>query len=292
MRRILLEQVEKACKALEGDEPLDDEAVHGIRKRMKRARAAVRLVRKALGSKLYRRENAALRDASRPLTDVRDARILIETFDRLREGVEPRIGIAFQRVHDALVAQQSVVWQRLFSEPDMRRDLRRHLEKIAERAEDWPLERAGWSVLGSGLKRVYRSGRNAMVAVGQDRSVANLHEWRKQTKYLRYQLEFLEPVWPVAFADLADDADQLGVALGDDHDLAVLRETIERMDATVIDATARSHLYEVIDARRDDLQSQATDRGRRLYSERPSEFVARFALCWHSWRADKPAKAG
>jgi CHAD domain-containing protein len=41
------------------------------------------LLRTALGSQTYAYENTALRDAARPLTTVRDARVLLDTLDTL-----------------------------------------------------------------------------------------------------------------------------------------------------------------------------------------------------------------
>src|ERR1700730_13904044 len=58
---------------------LTNEAVHNARKRLKAARATLRLLRPALDEEIYRRENLALRDAAKPLGISRDATILAET---------------------------------------------------------------------------------------------------------------------------------------------------------------------------------------------------------------------
>ncbi|MGH8670054.1 MAG: CHAD domain-containing protein, partial [Burkholderiales bacterium] len=60
-----------------------DRSVHEIRREIKRARAALRLLRDALGKEAYARENAALRDAGRRLSAVRDARVVQETLERV-----------------------------------------------------------------------------------------------------------------------------------------------------------------------------------------------------------------
>jgi CHAD domain-containing protein len=44
---------------------LSGEAVHSARKELKKARATLRLLRDALSDAVYKRENAALRDAAR-----------------------------------------------------------------------------------------------------------------------------------------------------------------------------------------------------------------------------------
>src|SRR5947207_2716692 len=86
VRRMARKQITKALKTLGGAKQLlEDEDVHDARKRLKKARALLRLLRPALGAPVYRRENGSIRDAARPLTDMRDAKILVETLDKLAE---------------------------------------------------------------------------------------------------------------------------------------------------------------------------------------------------------------
>jgi CHAD domain-containing protein len=73
VRDILCAFTAEATDAL-GNKRVSDTDIHEARKAVKRARAALRLMRDALPQAAYRRENAALRDASRPLSSVRDAR--------------------------------------------------------------------------------------------------------------------------------------------------------------------------------------------------------------------------
>src|SRR5262245_7125172 len=61
------------------------EGVHNARKQFKQLRGVLRMIRFGLGEKIYDRENTALRDAGRPLSEVRDADVMIETLDQLIE---------------------------------------------------------------------------------------------------------------------------------------------------------------------------------------------------------------
>ena len=62
---------------------LSDEVIHDTRKKLKSARAKLRLLRAAVGRKAYARENAALRDAARPLSRVRDSKVMLDTANAL-----------------------------------------------------------------------------------------------------------------------------------------------------------------------------------------------------------------
>ena len=140
----------------------------------------------------------------------------------------------------------------------------------------------GWSVLRTGLRRVYRRGRDAFRAVQEeDPSHEHRHEWRKQAKYLWHQLQVLQPLQPARLTALAEHAHTLADTIGDDHDLAVLCqwlvEAADRFpDRHIVDALLGRIAY-----RRVALQAQAMALGRCLYSEKPSVFVDVCGLTGH-----------
>ena len=72
------------------------------------------------------------------------------------------------------------------------------------------------------IEEVYATGRESLRAARQTPTSERLHEWRKDTKYLWYDLQILEPLWPGVMTEWAAQAHRLSEYLGDDHDLAVL----------------------------------------------------------------------
>ncbi len=290
VRRIIRKQTEKALEALGGNgRALSDEAVHDTRKRLKKVRAALRLVRKALGARTFDRENAAFRDAARPLTEVRDAKILVETLDKLAKQFEGQVKKRpLDGVRRALRDYQKEVRRTVLGDGSVVGSVRQSQEEALARVEKWALGGRGWSVLGDGLRRVYRGGRQALAAAEADPSVENLHEWRKQVKYLWHQLEILQPLWGAVLEELADQAHALGDLLGDDHDLAVLRDKLEGEPERFPDRAGVEALVALIDRRRAELQEQAWPLGRRLYGEKPRAFVDRLHSYWRAWRAEDP----
>lgn len=99
IKRIAQEQTDKAIEQLTEEIKSDNidsssnaaavnerqEAIHDVRKRIKKIRAVVRLVRDELGKEVYKRENECFRDAGRGLSEVRDAQVLLETFNKLEK---------------------------------------------------------------------------------------------------------------------------------------------------------------------------------------------------------------
>jgi CHAD domain-containing protein len=274
-------ELRKTVEALTGQAELDrDDAAHEARKRTKKVRALLRLASPALGDKVYRRENRALRDAARRLSPVRDAWVMIETLDDLAmprdEDLPPEAVAAFRAVltaeHQALRTGQQ----------EDGAALRAALayEQVLARVSRWPLKDHGWAGLGDGVETVFRRGRDAMARAHTKGRADDFHEWRKQVKYLRHQFGLLCGVWPNVLEAMEDTADELGERLGADHDLAVLRDRVETESA--LDPATRKALLRRIDTRRQEHQREAFKLGRRLYAEKPSALRQRLGRLWNA----------
>jgi len=85
LKRVALEQIAVAREGftLASDEDVLDNKVHLARKATKRTRAVLRLVRDAVGDQEYRVANAALRDRARRVSELRAARVLVDTLETL-----------------------------------------------------------------------------------------------------------------------------------------------------------------------------------------------------------------
>lgn len=228
-----------SLEILTGRSPLAAESVHRVRKDLKRARARLRLLRDAVGKRAYARENASLRDAARPLAPLRDADVLAATVAKIP-------GAKWKRQPRPTLARHDV------------QDIINRLVETNDRVSRWRLPLDPRPVMRSGLERIYRKGRKALAearARGTDRS---LHEARKQVKYLGAALKILE------IARFKKIIDGIADALGDDHDLALLRRRFGFTDRALV---------AWIDRRRGKLQMRALKDARRLYRSKPRPFV-------------------
>jgi CHAD domain-containing protein len=283
-------QIEKALKHLSAKgKPhrrgtSQSEAVREVRKCFKRVRAALRLVREDLGDDVYQEENWSFRDAARPLTDVRDAEVLVEIVEKLAqqftEAIEPG---AFAKIHEALLANQQEVTRRLLDEGKAFAAVKEIAVRALARVANWRFERTGWAALESGLRRVYRTGHRALALASENSSVENLHEWRKQAMYLWHQLQLLEGAWTGSEKELVDQTHKLSTLLGEDHDLAVLRETLAADPLAYGGHRILKGVFAVIDRRREELERQAFDLGQELYKDSPKVFTSRIES-WMNYR--------
>lgn len=272
VRRIATEQIDKAIGALEAD--ADAGAVHEARKCCKRLRGLLRLARGGLDDGTYRRENAAFRDIARGLAGLRDADAVLEALNGLAEH-DPD-GLDFDAVaaylRDAGPAQTRTVDTAL---ADFR--------EARLRVPDWTIADNGFDALGPGLAKTYRRGCNRYRDARAGPSVAVLHEWRKRVKYHWYHVRLLAPMWPGPLGALTDELKTLSTRLGDDHDLAVLRETLPPA-GEALGAAEHTRLLALIDTRREALQTDAFALGARVYAESPKRLKRRFRRYWQAWR--------
>ena len=203
----------------------ENEGVHEVRKCFKRVRAALRLVREDLGDDFYREENWSLRDAARPLNLVRDADVLVQTADRLAqqfpEAVEPG---AFAKIHAALVKNQEGGNPPRTCPQKAAALAKEAATRALKQLPDWKITRDGWAALESGLRRVYRRPSRARV---RPRAQAWKICTRSASRRSIFGINF--SLWRQmdgAGKELIDQTHRLSTLLGEDHDLAVLRQTL------------------------------------------------------------------
>ena len=276
-REILARQLSWATEELAGDKP----NIHGARKQLKRARATLRLLRPAIGDELYRRENVAARDAARPLSRARDEEVLSDSLDSLLERFGPTAaGLQVAPLRQGL---QKGRRQPVHALPAKQLNLiKGALKRSMNRALAWELDAEGWDCAATGLQATYRRARRALRNARVERATEDLHEWRKQTKYMWHQLQIVAPLAAGPVGELADEFHHLADYLGDEHDLAVLRDRLAK-PGSGLSETAASALKVLIDRRREELQDKAFALGERLYADKPKTFVHGLGKHWQSW---------
>lgn len=253
--RIMDEQLVRARTHLEQSQ------VHDARKRFKETRALLRMIRKPLGDR-FAIENARFRDAGRALAESRDAEAVIEALEKLElhTSVKTRIRNQLQ------TAQQQ--------HPPLAPILANVIDQLADAQQQlplWPAIDDSFDALADGLQRTYRFGRRAWKDA---HTPDELHEWRKRVKEHWYHAQLLRELWPPMMKAYANVMQDLSHALGDHHDLHVLRELVKA--PSVIAA---------IDEKQRQLEAEARAIGARVYAESANAWLARMRNYWKAWKA-------
>jgi hypothetical protein len=273
VRRAALQHTAKAERAL-ASSPLSDTDVHRARKEIKKARAALRLLRAALPEASYRREDAALRRAARVLDAARDARVLVRTLDALcrrrRSLVKDAAVIALAR---SLRQRQTQAQRQLRGRRPVLAGARTTLRQVQLRGQRWRIGGHGRSSLGPAVRRIYRAGRHAARASRRHPDTLALHAWRKQVQYLWHALQMLRPLQARAHLKSGPRARRLSDYLGEEHDLALLQSTLatQRRDKDPMN----DPLQAAIERRRRALRAKAMALGARLYAPKARTMAAR-----------------
>jgi CHAD domain-containing protein len=287
LKRVVRDEIESAGTQLSGDKNAGDkkatrdEAIHEARKSIKKVRALLRLVSAELGG-AYPRENAHLRDIARQLSEFRDAFVLIATFDDLKKKYKDRVGNKLQSVRAGLTRKRGQAG----SEEDVGIVLDRAaaaLGKAARRVKAWPLQMDGFPAIGPGLEKTYRAGRKALARARKDPHPENFHQLRKRVKDHWYHMRLLEGLWTDMMSAYEKSLKDLETWLGNDHNLAVLRERIVAEPAFYGKDKDIDLILDLMDRRQKELRDRSLSLAKRIYDEKPREFTRRMAHLWETW---------
>lgn len=281
MRRILCQQIDAATKrGSAGANGSTSGHVHRVRKHVKKMRAVLRLLRDEIGMPRFKQVNRHLRDMGRQLSAVRDAQVRVRTVDKLCEvffGGRDE----FPKIRRRLIRDSR----------DRARESAATIETIGRVSRTVRREVHSLKVSGLGpvrlrqsLRRVYKRARAAFQAACEDPARNHLHELRKRLKDLCYDLRIVRLVFPEVLEEQARQAKVLTKYLGENLDLAVMREALTREKWKPETAAEREALLAIIDARRPRLRRAALDLAAPFFNERPAAFARRVTAYFQNYR--------
>jgi CHAD domain-containing protein len=258
--RALFQSIDSAPRAMTPSTSLSDEGAHEARKALKRARAALRILRDAMADTSYRNENAVLRDASHAVSPLRDARAELDVLISLRERYTLHEVVPLNsRLHERLERNRRRL--RVARTVTSVRESRRRLQSILTRLHD------GRKDVHS-LRRIYRQGRKALRRAERAGTALALHELRKKSKYLEATTDILGKGIGRKLRKAGKRARRLGDWLGEHHDLVVLANDI-RTNSHGLSGPSRRDLGAAIRRREARLQQKALALAADAYGRKP-----------------------
>jgi CHAD domain-containing protein len=276
VRRIALEQVEKALEDAEEMADGFDATVHRIRRRCKRLRGLLRLIRPVFDG--YSRENATIRDAAAELSGSRDAKVVLDTFDALLADGALSLSVENREAVRALLQPPEGAVSEQHGRA-MLDDFTARMRPLRDRIADWDLGGNGFGLIEDGLEATYRTLREDFATASRSEDAEDLHECRKAVKYHWHHVTLLEKSAPNILSAQRDALGKLGEHLGDHHNLAVLAERLDSGDSSVDKAVVQS-VHAAVTKRQHDLAEAARELGAQLTAERAGAVRDRFAAYW------------
>jgi CHAD domain-containing protein len=281
LRRILCDQLERAGRAA-----AEDSSVHKTRTHLKKARAALQLIRGDVPRHRLKQEDRRLRKIGRLVSDIRDAEVRLETVKQVRHssGDEERFAeteelLAFEL--DSFLAAFSG-WQ-----DEVCARLARARATIAH----WSFGEITRHQLCCNIRRVYSHGRKRLKQARKSERVKDFHELRKCAKNLRYQLRILRPLHPAVIGEFSDELDSINSHLGHAHDLAFVAERLKTLAGAGARKRGERALEALIESHRKDLQRIALALATHFYAQKPGDFAGRIAEYFDEWERAKLRRA-
>jgi len=231
LQLVLRKAVLAAAKEASAESDSTAARVHGVRKRIKRIRAILRLVRDGIDCDDYRREQAWLRERGRRLSQARDAEVLVETHRRLCKSAA---GKAHSRSHDDDVLQALERFRdetHAASEPGGL--LREAAADLQGKAVEWqrtPLRIADPLVIEAALEPSLKRYARALRRAERSGTATKFHTLRKRVKDVTYQMDFVAGSESGIGESLRRRASSLGRLLGWQHDVVMYSDQLRRMN--------------------------------------------------------------
>ncbi len=289
LHRIAREQIDKSVDSITDKRYSDGHKVHEIRKHCKRLRGLLHLFRCSLPNEVFERETASIRASARRLSDLRDADVMLETCRSIiqRQETDKRsddfswIADAFDERRRSVEAHQDSVCE-IFGE------YRTAIIEIRKRIPCWQLRSDGFSAVRGGLEETCSQCVSWMKKAYDEYADDVFHEWRKYVKYHRYHCRILGSVWSPIMNARLKQTEMLSEYLGDDHDLAVMREIIHQEKADRFSRKDNTvHFIGLLNTAGEELRYKSYFLGARLFSEKAFHFGQRIGGYWDCWKAQK-----
>ncbi|MBN1180924.1 MAG: CHAD domain-containing protein [Bacteroidales bacterium] len=244
------------------------ESIHEIRKYFKKLRALTRLVKNAFGPQTYEQENYHYRNLGRLISPLRDGAIFIEVWDKLLNDTSHKslVKPIYEGIKESLTDAMNLKIDQFLIKEDPLSLIRRGLISAKERLISTPGFAPTLTILKQGLTDTFQTGKTAMQNAINDPNIENLHEWRKQVKYLMYQLDTIQKIAKGIPDQLYTDFDVLSDLLGDDHDYAELAKELENHLHVLQYDEYLEKLRNIIDNDRIKKQQDAWPIGDKLYN--------------------------
>lgn len=271
-----------ARRSISDPELSDAEAVHEVRKALKRWRALLRLLARPLGEQADQMRTEA-RELMRALSGARDAQSSLDALADLRKAGVPFSSTSMDTIQQRLTEIKQAAEQTSFTK-DMRDRLSRYLDYATLSLERWPIKAIDFDTVADGLISTYRRARQLVPDNWLEADAEHLHDLRRRVVEHRHQMDLMEPLWPRLGQVWAEEAQRLRNRLGACQDLAVFTGLTAPHQPL---AHWRSRLTPVIEARRSAHLKTAARLAGRLFAERPKAFRRRIAALWSARQAKK-----
>ena len=242
------------------------------------------MIRDEIGYSHYIRENLFYRDLARRMAPVRDSFVLCQTVKSLETNHPDLISTnEFSFLKDRLSIRIEQDLASFIESSGGFKQVLADITQAGERINQYCQLRNGYISIKKGIKRVYRRGSTHFPRIGPQFDMDLFHEYRKISKYLQFQMEIIQPVYPKLLKAYAGTIDKHTELMGDIRDYDRLDFYIQNALPKEIPSSTRKKLLGKIRSQREDMLLKILSKSQMIYAEKPKEFIKRIKVYWNQY---------
>lgn len=278
--RISAEQTDRVRACLQPDQDVH-KGVHEARKSLKRLRALLALYQAGLEDEDYRHLDHCYRDIARELSGTREIQAMLDSLLHL----ETRFGrVGRNRLLVALRKQfEGNRTQVISNRPaacQSNRDFEQSLANAGKQLTGLRLANDDFEAIRPGLEKTYRAARHWHKRAFEEGSGESFHEWRKTLQRHWRHMQLLTPAWPLELRARAIFLRGITETVGQDHDLTVLDDYLEKTGRTLGTAAQVRACRSLCRQRQEELRAAVRVDCEKLFAEGASAFAKRVGRYW------------
>jgi len=264
----------RARQLIAADSGRTDSTVFALRKTLKKLRAILRIARPAIGDKSFRVPDRLLRAYGRRLGGLRDSAVLIDTLDTLLAQFVPYLDeSALRPARDVLRCRHQVALEDFLQRGDERSPAL-DFGAIEHRIDRLDLHGFTRPMLLEGIRKTYRRCRVGLRKLHGEPCTRYSHDLRRRVKYAWNQLRLLRKCRSGIFKPFIAELGRLGDLLGEDSDISMLVETLQRHPEICCNRVRTEFIIALAEKRRIALLTESLRLADRLFVETPERFGA------------------
>jgi len=280
--RKVLEDTIYGMDLVEGHITDPSRTVHDTRKTIKRIRALLKMIRDGSGYGFYFRENRFFRDLSRRMAPARDSCVLLETLGFLEKKYPGRLKKAGLNIlRDHLTGRMEAHLMQLTKSPEGFPFISGELENALQRINETLSISDEFDSIGTGIGRIYRRARNCLLDLDQEPRMELLHEYRKNCRYLQFQIELIQSIFPAVLKAYSSGINDHTEVLGKIRDYQRFEVYLENNVPGVLPAPELALILDAVKHQRSKAMNGLFPKARILFAEKSGAFLDRIHLYWN-----------
>jgi CHAD domain-containing protein len=242
----------------------DPEAVHEIRKSLKKLRAVLRLFRKQISSNKFDRQNRAFREIGHYFSSVRDSQVSLMTWKQVVTSLPASTRLTLEPIHLILFQEFKNSLKTIQNPRELRKKMKA-LNRSRTGVDSITVSISKSSDLELGFMRLFKKARKAFLSARKSQTTERLHEWRKRSKDLLYALSLIQEKYPKIAKTLRKPIEVLTEDLGSMLDLVVLNRNLHKRNFKKVMKPSLKELFRSIESKRSKCRDQALKCGMKIF---------------------------